>query len=81
MHSALVSTRLKHKTNKKSPYSATNRIGAMIHTLEAYTKEHYYYTTKPSKAYLIYPNLGLGGYFYGKKESRWTIPGIENHQR
>ncbi len=53
----------------------------MIHTLEVYTKEHYYYTTKPSKAYLLYPNLGLGGYFYGKKEIRWTIPGVENHQR
>ena len=47
-----VSTRLKHKINKKSPYSATNRIGAMIHTLEVYTKEHYYYTTKPLR--LIY---------------------------
>ena len=48
MHSALVNTLQRHKTNKKnSPYSATNRIGAMIHTLEVYTKEHYYYTTKP----------------------------------
>ena len=36
---------------------------------------------KTSKAYFLYPNLSQGGYFYGKKEIRWTISSVENHQR
>lgn len=36
---------------------------------------------KTSKAYFLYSNLSQGGYFYGKKTSRWTLPGIKDDKR
>ena len=81
MRNALVNTHQKHKTNKKQPLLCyqQNR-GHDTHLRGIYQRTLLLYH-KTSKAYLLYPNLGLGGYFYGKKESRWTIPGVENHQR